>query len=199
LRLFRGARGGVVAAAVAPGWGGLPAFAARPRRGGDGAGAPVVELIAVRVLLPYPRGADAVRRRDPSPAASGSDGRTSGRSLNRITEAKVQCGRATIPWMNADRSERTAELRFRHPVDAVFEMFPPQGERAWAEGWDPMPIHPPDETGVRDAVFSTEHGGAHAVWFVLELDRTRHVVQYLNVVAGTRITRVDVACEALGP
>jgi hypothetical protein len=100
--------------------------------------------------------------------------------------------------MRAERFERTAELRFAHPVEAVFEMFTPEGERAWAEGWDPRPIHPASETGVRDAVFATEHGGAHAVWFVTELDRANNVAGYVNFVSGERVSRVDVACDAEG-
>jgi len=98
--------------------------------------------------------------------------------------------------MNAERCERTAELRFGHPIEPVFEMFTPEGERAWADGWDPRPIHPPGETGVRDAVFSTGHSG-HAVWVVAELDRANNVAGYVNFIAGERVTRVDVACDAV--
>lgn len=97
-----------------------------------------------------------------------------------------------------ERCDRSAELRFGHPVGVVFEMFTPEGERAWAPEWDPRPVAPPGETGVRDAVFTTEHGGAHAVWFVVELDRSSHRVSYVSFAAGVRVTRVDVTCEALG-
>ena len=100
---------------------------------------------------------------------------------------------------DAERVERSAELRFGHPVEVAFEMFTPEGERAWAPGWDPRPVTPSGETGVPDAVFTTDHGGAHAVWFVVELDRERRRVGYVNFVAGTRVTRVDVACDAAGP
>ena len=99
--------------------------------------------------------------------------------------------------MDAERCERTAELSFAHPVGSVFEMFTPGGERTWADGWDPRPIHPA-ETGVRDAVFETEHSG-HALWFVAELDRSNNVVEYVNFVAGERVTRVDVACDPVSP
>jgi hypothetical protein len=101
--------------------------------------------------------------------------------------------------VNAERCERTAELSFGHPVEAVFEMFTPEGERGWADGWDPVPIHPSGETGVRDAVFATEHGGAHAVWLVTELDAANNVVEYVNFVDGERVTRVGVACESVAP
>jgi hypothetical protein len=98
----------------------------------------------------------------------------------------------------AERCDRSAELRFGHPVDVVFEMFTPEGERAWAPEWDPHPLVP-GETDVRDAVFTTEHRGAHAVWFVVELDRSAHRASYVNFVARIRLTRVDVECEAAGP
>jgi hypothetical protein len=29
------------------------------------------------------------------------------------------------------------------PVDSVFELFSPLGEKAWVPGWDPELIHPP--------------------------------------------------------
>jgi hypothetical protein len=81
----------------------------------------------------------------------------------------------------------------------VFEMFTPEGERAWAPGWDPRPVFPEGATSVRDAVFTIDHGGAHAVWLVVELDRERGTVGYVNFVAGERVVRVEVACRADGP
>jgi hypothetical protein len=104
--------------------------------------------------------------------------------LNPLARRKVQHPACDDSVMDAERSEGTAELRFGHPVETVFEMFTPEGERAWAAGWDPRPIHPPDETGARDAVFSTEHGGRDAVWTVTELDRANNVAGYVNFVAG---------------
>ena len=101
--------------------------------------------------------------------------------------------------MDAERCTRATELRFDHPIEAVFGMFTPEGERAWAQVWNPRPVHPPGDTGVRDAVFTTAHGGANAVWFVTELDEGNFVAEYVNFVAGERVTRVDVACDAAGP
>lgn len=72
--------------------------------------------------------------------------------------------------------------------------FTPEGERAWAPGWDPhYPDGPPGGDGAQPGVvFTTRHGAAETIWVVLERDGAR--VRYARVTpavwAGTVEVRV---------
>jgi hypothetical protein len=64
----------------------------------------------------------------------------------------------------------------------------PEGERAWAPGWDP--------TYASDTVFTTEHGGAHTIWVIV--DQTARTRRYARVTPGVRAGTVEVRCDPDG-
>jgi hypothetical protein len=85
------------------------------------------------------------------------------------------------------------------PVDSVFELFSPLGEKAWVPGWDPELIHPLGVSWERGLVFRTREERGEAIWIVTSLDRQRHEVEYHRVEPGRYVARVGVACSARGP
>jgi hypothetical protein len=84
------------------------------------------------------------------------------------------------------------------PVDSVFELFSPLGEKAWVPGWDPELIHHPGVSWERGLVFRTREERGEAIWIVTALDRRRHEVEYHRVEPGRYVARVSVACSARG-
>jgi hypothetical protein len=88
---------------------------------------------------------------------------------------------------------RATEITVRLPAEQAMALFTPEGERRWAEGWDP---HYP-EPGRRDgpgAVFTTGHGGHMTTWIMV--DHGRGSVGYARVTEG--MTAGTVAVEVVG-
>jgi len=82
------------------------------------------------------------------------------------------------------------------PVDHVFELFSPLGEKLWVPGWNPELLHPPGASWARGLIFRTQEERGEAVWVVTALDREAHEVEYHRVEAGRYVARISVACMA---
>ena len=87
----------------------------------------------------------------------------------------------------------TAEITVGLPLEQAMALFTPEGERRWAEGWDP---HYP-EPGRREGpatVFTTEHHGHQTTWIMV--DQQPNSVRYARVTHD--MTAGIIAVEALG-
>ena len=81
------------------------------------------------------------------------------------------------------------------PMPGTLELFTPEGERAWAPGWDPTWLWPRDgATGV-GMVFTTDHGGEHTIWTMTRYEPEQGRVQYVRTTPGTRLGVVTVECS----
>ena len=88
---------------------------------------------------------------------------------------------------------RSAEITVALPREQAMALFTPEGERRWADGWDP---HYP-ETSRREgpgAVFTTGHGGHQTTWIMV--DQRADGVRYARVTHG--MTAGTVAVDVLG-
>jgi hypothetical protein len=77
------------------------------------------------------------------------------------------------------------------PAREAIGMFTPEGERAWAPGWDPEYA-----AGISESpgtVFTTQ-GGAETIWVVLEIDRVGCRAAYARVTPGQHAGTVRVHC-----
>jgi hypothetical protein len=72
-------------------------------------------------------------------------------------------------------------------------LFTPEGERRWADGWDPQYPEPGRCEGP-GAVFTTRHGGHETTWIVV--DQTPEGIRYARVTHG--MTAGTVAVDILG-
>jgi hypothetical protein len=88
---------------------------------------------------------------------------------------------------------RSAEITVGLPCEQAMALFTPEGERRWAEGWDP---HYPDPAR-RDqpgAVFTTSHGAHETTWVMADHDPGR--VRYARVMGGQTAGTVTVEMVA---
>jgi hypothetical protein len=60
----------------------------------------------------------------------------------------------------AEHAVRSHSFVVAMPAARALRLFEPEGERAWAEGWEPHYVHPVDGHAETGMVFTTEHGGA---------------------------------------
>ena len=82
------------------------------------------------------------------------------------------------------------------PLEAVFELFSPLGEKLWVPDWNPELLHPPGVGWERGLIFRTQEEVGEAVWLVAVLDRDRHEVEYYRIEPGRYVARVRVQCQA---
>jgi hypothetical protein len=94
--------------------------------------------------------------------------------------------------------ERSKSFVVELPVDRAFPLFEPEGERAWAKGWDPEYLHPRATTKAeRGMVFRTRHGAEETLWTVVRHDPADAIVEYVRVTPGSRMGRVLVQCARM--
>jgi hypothetical protein len=81
------------------------------------------------------------------------------------------------------------------PADAL-PLFTPEGERTWAEGWDPtFPAGDVDDTAP-GTVFVTDADEAQTVWVVA--DRSASSMRYARITPGVWGGTVEVSCSEDG-
>jgi hypothetical protein len=76
---------------------------------------------------------------------------------------------------------RAAEITVGLPREQAMALFTPEGERRWAEGWQPRYPEPARREGP-GAVFTTEHGAGQTTWIFVDQQPER--IRYARVVDG---------------
>jgi len=79
------------------------------------------------------------------------------------------------------------------PVARVFPLFTAEGERRWAEGWDPEQLSGAEGRG---SAFRTTHGGRTTHWIVTLYQPTEGRVSYARIAQDSNIGLVDVTCRS---
>ena len=97
----------------------------------------------------------------------------------------------------AERIVRSHSLVVDLPLAQAFAFFEPEGERAWAEGWDPVYHHPADGRAERGMVFTTGHGDELTLWTMIRHEPAAGIVEYVRTTPGSRSGTVLVQCSAL--
>lgn len=93
---------------------------------------------------------------------------------------------------------RTATLRLHAPPERAFPLFEPEGERAWAPGWDPRWMHPLDGRPREGAVFVTGAEGRETIWTITAHEPPARV-RYSRVTPGVHAVTVQVRLRPEGP
>ncbi len=96
--------------------------------------------------------------------------------------------------------ERSGSFLLAAAPERAFELFTPEGERAWVAGWEPEPLHAPGgRLDVEGAVFRTRAHGEETLWLVLGVERRGLVAEYARITPSSRLGTVRVRCrEAAG-
>jgi hypothetical protein len=105
---------------------------------------------------------------------------------------------ATLLWSNLAMSAvpltQVQAFHLDAPLARVFPLFTAEGERGWAEGWDPEIVSGAEERG---SVFRTVHGsGRVTMWIVTDYRPAEGRVSYARLAEGSNMGLVDVICTA---
>ena len=95
-----------------------------------------------------------------------------------------------------ERALRSHSFDLPMPLSAAFPLFEPEGERAWAPGWDPTYVYPADGRPEKGMVFVTGLDQEETLWLVLRHDAEAGAVEYARVTTGNRVAIVRVQCDA---
>src|SRR5262249_687914 len=85
------------------------------------------------------------------------------------------------------------------PIDTVFELFSPLGEKRWVPEWDPELLYPPGVSWASGLIFRTKEQRGEVVWIVTLLERDKHDVEYFRTEAHRYAAKVRVQCRPRGP
>lgn len=96
------------------------------------------------------------------------------------------------------RAVRSHAFFLERPAAEAFPLFTPEGERAWAAGWDPVYLHPRDGRTEAGMVFTTGHGGEHTIWTMTRHEPAAGIVEYVRTTPGNRTATVLVQCAPAG-
>jgi hypothetical protein len=88
---------------------------------------------------------------------------------------------------------RATEITVGLPPDQAMALFTPEGERRWADGWDPHYPEPRRREGP-GTVFTTGHGDHQTTWIMV--DHGPSGVRYARVTEG--MTAGTVAVDVVG-
>ena len=93
--------------------------------------------------------------------------------------------------------EHSAGFVIGRPVEQVFPLFTPEGEKLWAPGWEYEDIMGTTEL-FEDYVFLTkhhDHASTDAIWLVKRYEPEAYLVQYYKVEPGDKVGIVSVQCS----
>ncbi len=96
-----------------------------------------------------------------------------------------------------ERALRSHAFDLPMPLAQAFRLFEPEGERAWAPGWDPKYVYPADGAVQKGMVFVTGADGEETLWLVLRHEPDLGAVEYARITPGNRVAVVRVRCEEI--
>lgn len=97
----------------------------------------------------------------------------------------------------AGSTEFTGHFSVDAPIQTVFELFSPLGERMWVPAWNPELLHPPGVRWEQGQIFRTQEEEGEAIWIVTGLNREAHQVEYHRVEPHRYVARICVKCTGL--
>lgn len=93
----------------------------------------------------------------------------------------------------------TAAFELDQPVEVLFPLFSPEGERRWVPGWDYINLMGSSDLR-EDYLFLTrdhDHAARDAIWLVKRYAPEEHTVEFYKIEPGEKVGVVKVSCSAL--
>lgn len=104
-------------------------------------------------------------------------------------------GAITVADFTAQHIARTHSITLAGPSEQIFRLFSPLGEKAWAEGWDPVVVYPPSGATQEGMVFTVRQPhGQSGIWTVAAYQPEEFYIRYLVVVPDSRVSVIDIRC-----
>jgi Polyketide cyclase / dehydrase and lipid transport len=100
----------------------------------------------------------------------------------------------TASSMASEPPSRSRTFHLDAPLAQVFPLFTAEGERAWAEGWEPRIL---SGSAHRGSVFITNaHDGRTVTWIVTDYRPEEGRVSYARLAQDSNMGLIDVTCTS---
>jgi hypothetical protein len=99
------------------------------------------------------------------------------------------------PAPHPRRVRCSGTVRLPPGIAAPLDLFTPEGERAWAAGWDPSYPAPAGDDSEPGTVFQTRHGTHPGTWIVASREPGRSI-RYTRVIADQDAGTVTVTLDS---
>jgi hypothetical protein len=100
-----------------------------------------------------------------------------------------------MPAFIGERAVRSHAFDLPLPMSEAFRFFEPEGERAWAPGWNPAYVYPASGEPGKGMVFTTGEGEEHTIWIVMHYAPATGAVEYARITPNVRTAIVRVQCS----
>jgi len=93
----------------------------------------------------------------------------------------------------------TKSFEIAFPIEKLFLLFSPEGEKLWVPNWDYENVMETTELS-EDYIFFTrshDHGTREAIWIVKRYDPKLHLVQFYKIEPEDKIGVITVNCTQL--
>jgi hypothetical protein len=104
----------------------------------------------------------------------------------------------TSSTFTAQRISRTATITLKAPLEKVYPLFDPIGEKEWAAGWNPHILYPGGDLVEEHMVFKTPshgHGEPEYIWTVSKYMPEQALIEYM-VHTPERVWWITIQCRA---
>ena len=116
-----------------------------------------------------------------------------GNTRMRARHLAVSVGLAACAGAQANHSSSSSfQLTVHLPYAQAAPLFGAFAEQKWAPDWKPAFIYPLPPADQEGAVFRVEHGQHSSVWITSVFDLKAGHIQYVYVLTGLLITRIDI-------
>jgi hypothetical protein len=96
----------------------------------------------------------------------------------------------------AERVTLSQVIHLAAAPSRVFPLFEPLGEKAWAEGWEPIMLFPADGAAQAGGVFTTSHPPqGESIWTMTAYDPASLHLAYLRVTPAVQVSLIEIQCE----
>jgi hypothetical protein len=96
--------------------------------------------------------------------------------------------------------KHTAAFEINQPIEKMFPLFSPEGEKLWAPDWDYENIMGSTDLH-EDYVFITknhDHASTNAIWVVKKYEPESYLIQLYKVEPEDKIGTITVKCTVIG-
>lgn len=100
--------------------------------------------------------------------------------------------------LKINRVKRTKTIYLSRPLELVFPMFQPEGEKSWTASWNPRYVWPHDGQPREGLVFTHDSGeGTESIWTMTRFDPYSHRIEYTVVAPDSHVTQIRIRCKEL--
>ena len=97
-------------------------------------------------------------------------------------------------------AKHTAAFEMTQPIEKLFPLFSPEGEKSWVPGWDYVNVMGTTELSENYVFLTTrhDHASTEAIWVAKSYQPESGRVQFYKIEPGDKVGVISVQCSEKG-